>query len=84
VNGSGDSPETIIELDINYRMLQNTELAAAMSFTTKDDEYLFTDASTADVTRMLGNAVAVETASALIRNGLRWKLEEAYALTEVA
>lgn len=52
-------------LDIRFRMLSNRELARAMGF---DDEaeYQFTG-NVGQVTRQIGNAVAVNVAAALVR-----------------
>lgn len=50
-------------LDIRFRMLQNPELASAMSF---DDGYKFSG-NIGEVTRQIGNAVPVRTAAALVR-----------------
>lgn len=49
-------------LDIKFRMLKNSELAAAMGFPA---DYQFTGTKT-DVTRQIGNAVCVNLAAALV------------------
>lgn len=53
-------------LDIRFRMLHNDELARAMGFMDEDIEYKFTG-TVADVTKQIGNAVAVNTARALVK-----------------
>ena len=53
-------------LDIRYRMLRNTELARAMSFTNEEREYQFVGNVT-EVTKQIGNAVPVRTAAALVK-----------------
>ncbi len=52
-------------LDIRFRMLQNRELARAMGFDDAEVEYEFTG-NIGEVTRQIGNAVAVGTAAALV------------------
>jgi DNA (cytosine-5)-methyltransferase 1 len=52
-------------LDIRFRMLTNRELARAMGFHDQETEYLFTG-NTEEVTRQIGNAVACNTAAALV------------------
>ena len=53
-------------LDIQFRMLSNSELARAMGFT--DDEHAYEFAgNTSEVTRQIGNAVPVHTAYALVK-----------------
>ena len=51
----------VFGMDIRFRMLKPHELAGAMSF---DKDYVFAG-SQADAVRMIGNAVAVETAAAM-------------------
>lgn len=51
-------------MDIRYRMLQNPELAAAMSFDARG-AYDFVGTK-AEVTKQIGNAVPVRTAAALV------------------
>jgi DNA (cytosine-5)-methyltransferase 1 len=53
-------------LDIRFRMLTNRELARAMGFDDDGAEYTFTG-NVSEVTRQIGNAVAVNTAAALVR-----------------
>lgn len=53
-----------IRIDILFRMLRNRELAAAMGFTAEDD-YEFCGTKT-EITRQIGNAVPVHTATALV------------------
>lgn len=53
------------QLDIRFRMIQNHELARAMSFSDDEVDYEFTGTKT-EVTKQIGNAVPVRTASALI------------------
>lgn len=52
----------LLVLDIKFRMLKNSELAAAMGF---PPDYQFTGTKT-DITRQIGNAVPVNTAAALV------------------
>lgn len=52
-------------LDIRFRMLQTRELARAMGFD-DDGEYLFAG-NIGEVTRQIGNAVAVNCAKALVK-----------------
>ena len=52
-------------LDIKFRMLKNSELARAMSFTSHEDSYEFTG-NKGEVTKQIGNAVPVRTAAALV------------------
>lgn len=51
-------------LDVLFRMLQPHELAAAMGFSTDEFKYEFSGNKT-EITRQIGNAVAVRTAAAL-------------------
>lgn len=51
--------------DILFRMLEPSELARAMGFSNEDIEYEFTGTKT-DITKQIGNAVPVSTASALV------------------
>jgi DNA (cytosine-5)-methyltransferase 1 len=51
--------------DIRFRMLEPHELARAMGFSDAETEYEFVGNKT-EVTRMIGNAVAVHTATALV------------------
>jgi hypothetical protein len=67
---------TVIKLDILYRMLTNDELARAMSFKTDEYDYVLTGSSS-DQTRQIGNAVAVNTAKALISHALAYRFGEA-------
>ena len=57
---------TLYELDIRFRMLQNPELARAMGFTNEETEYQFTG-NNSQITKQIGNAVPVKTASALVK-----------------
>lgn len=52
-------------LDIRFRMLSNRELARAMSFDDAEVEYEFVG-NTGEVTKQIGNAVPVRTATALV------------------
>ena len=52
-------------LDLRYRMLQNPELARAMGFSDEESEYEFVGTKT-EITKQIGNAVPVKTATALI------------------
>ena len=52
-------------LDIRFRMLTNRELARAMGFDDQEIEYEFTG-TIQQVTRQIGNAVAVNLAAALV------------------
>jgi DNA (cytosine-5)-methyltransferase 1 len=52
-------------LDIRFRMLTNLELARAMGFSDNESQYEFVGKS-AEVTRQIGNAVAVNMAKALV------------------
>ena len=62
-------------LDIRFRMLQNSELARAMGFSDEESEYEFVGNVT-EVTKQIGNAVAVKVAAALVRSVLRTGQEE--------
>lgn len=53
-------------LDIRFRMLTNRELARAMGFDEPGSEYEF-EGNVGQVTRQIGNAVAVNVAAALVR-----------------
>jgi DNA (cytosine-5)-methyltransferase 1 len=53
-------------LDIRFRMLSNLELARAMGFTDQETTYEFVG-NKSDVTRQIGNAVAVHLAKALVK-----------------
>ena len=53
-------------LDIRFRMLQNIELARAMGFSDDETPYEFVGNVT-EVTKQIGNAVAVHLAAALVR-----------------
>ena len=53
-------------LDIRFRMLTNEELAKAMGFTSDEGRYEFVG-NVGEVTKQIGNAVAVNTAVALVR-----------------
>ena len=52
-------------LDIRFRMLQNRELARAMGFSDEETPYEFVGNVT-EVTKQIGNAVAVHLAAALV------------------
>ena len=52
-------------LDIRFRMLQNAELARAMGFSDEEQQYEFVG-NTGQVTKQIGNAVAVGLAAALV------------------
>lgn len=54
-------------LDIRFRMLSNVELARAMGFNDGELEYEFAGGKT-EITKQIGNAVAVNTAAALVRS----------------
>lgn len=56
-------------LDIRFRMLQNSELARAMSFEDEQRSYRFSGNVT-QVARQIGNAVPVRTAAALVEAAL--------------
>ena len=62
-------------LDIRFRMLQNAELARAMGFSDEEREYEFVGNVT-EVTKQIGNAVAVKVAAALVRSVLSTGQEE--------
>lgn len=53
-----------VEIDILYRMAEPHELAAGMGF---PRDYVFVHEKKEDLTRQIGNAVAVGTAAALVR-----------------
>jgi DNA (cytosine-5)-methyltransferase 1 len=53
------------EVDILFRMLEPHELAAAMGFSDRETQYEFTGNKT-EVTKQIGNAVAVHCAAALV------------------
>jgi DNA (cytosine-5)-methyltransferase 1 len=53
------------QFDIRFRMLEPEELARAMGFMDQEIAYEFTGTKT-DVVRQIGNAVAVNTAAALV------------------
>ena len=53
-------------LDIRFRMLENAELARAMGFDDEETKYEFVG-TVSEVTKQIGNAVAVNTAAALVR-----------------
>lgn len=57
--------EAAPQWDIRFRMLQPHELAAAMGFSDDDQAYEFRGTKT-QVTKMIGNAVPVNTATALV------------------
>lgn len=63
--GAVAKDETAIYLDILFRMLQPHELAAAMGFSDAEVAYVFVGTKT-QVTAMIGNAVPVQTAAALV------------------
>ena len=65
----------VFELGIAYRMLTPDELARAMSFITKDHTYKFIGSRQLQ-THQIGNAVAVETAKAIIGTTLAQYLHE--------
>ena len=56
-------------LDIRFRMLQNSELARAMSFEDEETSYEFIG-NVSEVTKQIGNAVPVRLAKALIKTVL--------------
>lgn len=56
---------TPYRLDIRFRMLRNPELARAMGFSDEETEYEFAGTQT-DITKQVGNAVPVHTATALV------------------
>jgi DNA (cytosine-5)-methyltransferase 1 len=58
------------DFDILFRMLEPHELAAAMGFDTDEARYEFAGTKT-DVIKQIGNAVPVNTASALVRALMR-------------
>jgi hypothetical protein len=51
--------------DIRFRMLKNDELARAMGFTNDEAAYEFVG-TVEEVTKQIGNAVAVNTAASLV------------------
>ena len=54
------------DIDVLFRMLDpRRELARAMSFSDEDAEYMFAGTKT-DITKQVGNAVPVRTATALV------------------
>lgn len=67
---------SVLSLDVLYRMLNSRELAKAMSFVTDEHEYSFGNAPQASRVRMVGNAVAVKTATALITHALQHRFAE--------
>ena len=54
-------------LDIKFRMLQNAELARAMGFNDEESTYEF-HGNIGEVTKQIGNAVAVNLAAALVKS----------------
>lgn len=71
----------VIQLDILYRMLANSELSRAMSLDTDDETFRFhPSASTSDQTRMIGNGIAVLTAKAIIGNALSYRFQSEKSL----
>jgi DNA (cytosine-5)-methyltransferase 1 len=67
----------IFSLDVLYRMLSSIELAKSMSFITDEHEYKFKSGTpTSSRVKMIGNAVAVRTASALIDHALEYRFSE--------
>jgi site-specific DNA-cytosine methylase len=62
-------------LDIRFRMLQTRELARAMGFDDGESEYLFRG-TIGEVTKQIGNAVAVNTAKALVLAVLGQNLDQ--------
>ena len=56
-------------LDIRFRMLENAELARAMGFDDEETKYEFVG-TVSEVTKQIGNAVAVNTAAALVKAAL--------------
>jgi DNA (cytosine-5)-methyltransferase 1 len=64
----------VLQLDVLYRMLTPDELSKAMSFTSGADVYRFKNsASTSQRVKMIGNAVAVRTAMAIIGEALAYR-----------
>ncbi len=64
----------VLQLDVLYRMLTPDELSKAMSFTSGADVYRFKkSASTSQRVKMIGNAVAVRTAMAIIGEALAYR-----------
>jgi DNA (cytosine-5)-methyltransferase 1 len=53
-------------LELRFRMLMNRELARAMSFDDEETQYEFVG-NVGEVTKQIGNAVPVRTATALVR-----------------
>jgi DNA (cytosine-5)-methyltransferase 1 len=67
----------VFSLDILYRMLSADELAKSMSFSTDEHEYKFKAGTpVASRVKMIGNAVAVKTAMALIGHALAHRFSE--------
>jgi site-specific DNA-cytosine methylase len=58
--------DALYQLDIRFRMLTNRELARAMSFDDEEAQYEFVG-TVSEVTKQIGNAVPVRTATALVR-----------------
>lgn len=56
---------TVRDSDILYRMLEPRELAAAMGFSDAESRYKFVGTKT-EITAQIGNAVPVNTATALV------------------
>lgn len=72
LEASGTDPRRLVVvdghpylLDIRFRMLKNVELARAMGFSDEETKYEFRG-NTTEVTKQIGNAVAVGTAAALV------------------
>jgi DNA (cytosine-5)-methyltransferase 1 len=58
--------DVLYQLDLRFRMLNNRELARAMSFDDGETQYEFVG-NVGEVTKQIGNAVPVRTATALVR-----------------
>lgn len=66
-----------LQLDVLYRLLVPDELARAMSFSTDQEQYKWSKrASVSARVKLVGNAVAVRTASALITHALQHRFTE--------
>ena len=76
---------TVIQLDVLYRMLLNTELLKAMSLGSAEEPFKFHEsASTSDQTRMIGNGIAGETAMAIIGEAMSYRFDAQDGLLEMA
>lgn len=58
--------DVLYQLDLRFRMLNNRELARAMSFDDEESQYEFAG-NVGEVTKQIGNAVPVRTAAALVK-----------------